>query len=266
MPYANNQGVKIYYEVEGQGPPLVLAHGAGVSLEMWRNRGYVKEPSKDYQTILFDARGHGKSDKPITPESYQQEVFCSDVTAVMDALGVKKAHYFGYSMGTMMGFRLAQYALPRFHSMILGGMDAYVVEAEKQGNEQRLEVLKVAVERGIEYYVEWLEKVFGPAPMIRAQCLSNDPKVLFALMSALHSWPSAEDILPQMNIPCLVFAGSADPRCVSAMGSAKKMPNATFMPFPGLNHVQCSERSDLVLPHIKKFLAEVSKNLPGERN
>jgi pimeloyl-ACP methyl ester carboxylesterase len=64
MPYANNNGVKIYYEVEGQGPPLLMLHGFAGSLEDWREAGYVAAFKNDYQLILVDLIGHGKSDKP----------------------------------------------------------------------------------------------------------------------------------------------------------------------------------------------------------
>lgn len=64
MPYVNNEGVRIYYEVEGQGPPLVLIAGLTGNLKTWRLYGYVKELKGDYRLILLDPRGHGDSDKP----------------------------------------------------------------------------------------------------------------------------------------------------------------------------------------------------------
>ena len=64
MPYADNQGVRIYYEVEGQGPPLVLGHGGSYTLEMWREWGYTDGLRDEHQLILLDFRGHGRSDKP----------------------------------------------------------------------------------------------------------------------------------------------------------------------------------------------------------
>ncbi len=74
-------------------------------------------------------------------------------------------------------------------------------------------------------------------------------------------WPGASDILASIAVPCLVFVGEADAYYLKAKEGAEHMPDATFVSFPGLNHGECSRRSDLVLPHVKKFLAEVSKNL-----
>ena len=55
MPYANNQGIRIHYQVEGEGPPLVLVHGLNLSLDWWRLKGYVEALKNDYQLVLIDA-------------------------------------------------------------------------------------------------------------------------------------------------------------------------------------------------------------------
>ncbi len=64
MPYADNQGIRIHYRVEGEGPPLVLQHGFSQGMQRWYRAGYVNALKHDYQLILIDARGHGSSDKP----------------------------------------------------------------------------------------------------------------------------------------------------------------------------------------------------------
>jgi pimeloyl-ACP methyl ester carboxylesterase len=70
--------------------------------------------------------------------------------------------------------------------------------------------------------------------------------------------PKAEDILPQMTLPCLIFAGEADPWYPKAKECANLIPNSTFFSLPGIGH-EALERSDLALPHISKFLAAASK-------
>ncbi len=99
MPYARNQGVRIYYEVEGDGPPLVLQHGSACSHLEWREMGYSDVLRQDYQLILIDARGHGASGKPHEPAAYALPRRVADVLAVLDALTLRHAHYFGYSLG-----------------------------------------------------------------------------------------------------------------------------------------------------------------------
>lgn len=64
MPAAKSQGVRIHYQLEGEGPPVVLQHGFTDSLESWYELGYVDALKTDYKLILVDARGHGASEKP----------------------------------------------------------------------------------------------------------------------------------------------------------------------------------------------------------
>ena len=65
-----NEGVRIHYELEGDGPALVLHHGFSGSLRHWYMNGYVEALRRTYRLILVDARGHGESDKPHDPASY----------------------------------------------------------------------------------------------------------------------------------------------------------------------------------------------------
>src|ERR1700756_1697125 len=91
MPYADNAGIHIHYEVEGTGPALVLHHGFTQCLEDWFERGYVTALGSRYLLILVDARGHGRSDKPHDEVSYTLDRRVTDVTSVLDAVGVEKA-------------------------------------------------------------------------------------------------------------------------------------------------------------------------------
>ena len=90
MPFANNNGIQIYYEIEGAGPPLILGHGMMGSIEDLRGRNYLGGLTQDFQVILFDARGHGKSDKPANLEAYYLQSILKDVLAVLDALGIEE--------------------------------------------------------------------------------------------------------------------------------------------------------------------------------
>ena len=110
MPYAVNEGIRIHYKTEGEGPPLVLQHWSVATMENWYDFGYISALKNNYQLILLDARGHGGSDKPQVPEAYKLEKRVGDIVAVLDDLGIAKTHYFGYSMGGWIGFGMAQFA------------------------------------------------------------------------------------------------------------------------------------------------------------
>lgn len=267
MPFANNNGVRIHYEMQGPpaAPPLVLQHGFGSGIYNWTERGdYLKELSKNYRLIIMEARGHGESDKPHRLSDYQADVIAKDYVAVLDDLKIKQAMYFGYSLGAIIGFKaICRYALPRFYAMVMGGGSALGsrTEAEKKELALRLAGLQMAVEKGMEaYIVNFTEKTYGPMEKTaRERMLKNNPQALLSFRKEIEEWPSGADILPSIKIPLFVFAGEADPRFPTIKECAASLPNATFISFPGLNHTQCFEHSELVLPHIKKFLASVNK-------
>ena len=82
MPYAINSGVRIHYEVEGEGPPLVLHHGLAGCGEDWRDFGLTAVLRRTHRLILIDGRAFGASDKPHDPHAYTVAARVGDVTAV----------------------------------------------------------------------------------------------------------------------------------------------------------------------------------------
>jgi pimeloyl-ACP methyl ester carboxylesterase len=252
VPYANNQGVRIRYEVEGSGSPLVLLHGLAGYLEQWHELGYVGSLKKDFTLVLIDMRGHGGSDKPHDPEAYKLRLLVADVTAVMDALNISKTHFLGYSLGGRMAFALAKYAPERFYSFIIGGQSPYA--RPRARIRWWLQILK----KGMSAYVEVCESTRGVkmAPQTRAKILSNDTEALAAFVSATEWRANLEDALPNMTMPCLFFVGEADPSYAGARECASLLPDAEFVSFPGFGH-DVDFQSRLVLPHITKFLEKV---------
>ena len=91
--------------------------------------------------------------------------------------------------------------------------------------------------------------------------LANDAEARIAMLKAGIPFLNflTDDDLSRVTVPCLVFCGELDPDYASAKECVNHMARAEFASFPGLGHVQASVRSDLVLPHIKEFLAKVSK-------
>jgi pimeloyl-ACP methyl ester carboxylesterase len=118
MPFVENQGVKIHYEVEGCGSPIMLMHGLSNDSRVWYDAGYVNASSDEHELILLDVRGHGASDKPHEPEAYDMGLMVGDLVAILDDLGISSACFFGYSMGGRVGFRIPLYAPDRFSAII----------------------------------------------------------------------------------------------------------------------------------------------------
>ncbi|MGV9202604.1 MAG: alpha/beta fold hydrolase [Promethearchaeia archaeon] len=97
--YANVNGVKLCYEVHGEGKPLILVHGFGSKKESWMVQ--VPDLSKKYKVITFDNRGAGKSDRP--SGNYTMELFADDIAGLLDYLKIEKAKsVIGWSLGGMI--------------------------------------------------------------------------------------------------------------------------------------------------------------------
>ncbi len=244
MPYVENNGVKIHYEVSGAGAPLVIQHGFTLDVEVVKALGYPKYFEKGRRIILIDARGHGLSDKPRGPDNYGMRKSAGDILAVLDDLGISKAGYFGYSMGGVIGFALAKYAPGRLRFLVIGGAHPYADELKSfrmiDGKDQ--EAFLNAMEGLVEEKID---------PGLIPELFKND---LEALTAAARPRPSMEDVLPNIKIPCLLYAGTADSRHELVESCARRIPGAGFVSFPELNHVECYSRADLVAPHILKFL------------
>ena len=259
MPYVDSSGVSIHYHVEGDGPPLVLQHGLTNSLLNWYAYGFVEELAKDYRLIMVDARGHGHSGKPHYPKDYDLKLRVNDILAVMDDLGVDKAHYMGYSMGGRIGFGIVLHALDRFHSLILGGISADTANTDVPP-EDRISLLR----QGMAHYVADAEVKEGPMESGRKErLLDNDPEALIAATTAPRGTDGVDKILPQLELPCLLYCGEADGFFHGAKEASQIIPNARFASFPGLNHGQTSRAAESVLPHVTKFLNEATQKVVG---
>jgi pimeloyl-ACP methyl ester carboxylesterase len=268
MPYANNQGIRIYYEVEGQGQPLVLAHGmgGGGDLNAWRNTGYTYALKNDFQLVLFDLRGHGKSDKPTTSSTGSNAV--DDIVSVLDSLDIAKAHYFGYSMGASAGFKQAISHADRFNSFILGGMTPgqWPEEMIKAVNISR-ELTKLRRTDPEAYFVE-MESLLGHTmtPEERSAYLARDAETGSIEQATPHNNEPAlsEQDLAGIKVPCLLYCGDLDPFHNGAQESVQHMPRAVFISMHGFNHITAFYRSDVVVPFVKQFLYVVNNKLPPE--
>jgi pimeloyl-ACP methyl ester carboxylesterase len=257
MPYALNHGARIYYEVEGSGPPLVLHIGFAGALEDWYEAGFVAALRDDYRLIPLDPRGQGRSDKPHDPAAYTRRERIGDVLAVLDTLGIERAHYFGYSLGGVVGFALGAHVPDRMSSLILGGASPYGPDHPLEENSMyRL------LQQGMAAFVAGFERDdpdYWLSAGERSRWLEADAGALIAALTAGFSNPSLAETLPTIRVPTLLYRGTNDDPDLGAR-AAREMPNATFVALEGLDHAQAINRGDLVLPHVTAFLARVTKS------
>ena len=97
--FAEVNGIKICYEIYGEGKPVVLIHGFGSTKDEWK-LAQLGPLSEKFKVIIMDNRGAGKSDRPDEP--YLMEMFADDINSLMEHLNIDKAHIIGLSLGGMI--------------------------------------------------------------------------------------------------------------------------------------------------------------------
>jgi len=213
MASVDNQGVKITYQVMGQGSPILLVHGGFGYKEMWEEMGVVESLKKKYKLISIDLRGHGLSDKPHNPSAYSMKAFTSDMEAVLDRLEIHQVNYWGYSMGGWIGFGMAKYAPDRLTSLICGGAQAHDdwttgwksgwLSLFEKGEKAIFKSIKKSIENSMSSDLEdllnhWLNSI-----------TDFDLQAMQALMS-YNETLSLETYLETLDIPCLFYGGKID--------------------------------------------------------
>ena len=114
-------GQELYFEVHGEGPPLVLVMGIGYDATLW-TLAQVPALSQMFQVVIFDNRDAGRSS--IAKSPYTIADMADDVAALMDALDIKRAHLLGLSMGGMIAQEFALRHAGRLHRLVLSGCGA----------------------------------------------------------------------------------------------------------------------------------------------
>ena len=190
--YFDAAGVRIRYAEQGAGEPIVLVHGFGNTAEIWANNGIAQDLARNYRVIAFDARGHGKSDKPHEPARYGREM-ALDVVRLLDHLGIQRAHVVGYSLGGYVVSQLLTLRPERFLSaaLIAGSGrfnwdDARAQLAEVEASERERECISRSM-------LFRLAPINAPRPsedslkVLSAKCFADSTQDRFALAALTRS-------------------------------------------------------------------------------
>jgi len=251
MPNVNNDGVKLHYETTGSGPVVILQHGFTSALDRWHLSGVVDALKDDYHLVLLDARGHGMSDKPHSPEDYKWERRASDVIAVADDIGVDQFSFWGYSMGAMYAYWVSHYFPERTSKLIIGGIDPYT--AEQDDKFRNMDGLNP--DRFIAQFERGLGTTFPPAA--RDRMLNNDLLALAAAMDApLHENVALSAIPASIGCRCLVYCALDDKFYDGAKTSADEIEKSMFVELPDMNHLMAAMNNDAILPYVVDFLSD----------
>lgn len=186
MPSVFVNGINLYYEVKGQGEPLVII--GGLSIDIREYPLIIRELAKGFQVIAFDNRGAGRTDKPDTP--YSIEMMADDTEGLLTALGISHAHVIGISMGGRIAIDFALKYPEQVKSLILVSTGARVPSS--RGRTRRMKMLL------------WLSRFRAPG--------RGYPQPYYAALRQLQASRAydATARLQEIRTPTLILQGQSD--------------------------------------------------------
>lgn len=253
--YAPVNGLQMYYEIHGEGEPLLLIHGAYGTVGMW---GPILETlARTHRVIAVEMQGHGHTADIDRPFSYEH--LADDMVALLAYLGIPRADVVGYSMGGNTALQLASRHPDAVRKLV-------AISANYRADGYYPEVLA-----GIQ---EMTPEAFAGSPMEEAY-LQTAPRPedwprliekLKALDDEAFAWP--DETITAITAPTLVVIGDSDvvrPEHAVALfrllgggipGDLTGLPPSRLAILPGITHVtMVFERTDLLLAMIEAFLA-----------
>ncbi|MGI4951482.1 MAG: alpha/beta fold hydrolase [Janthinobacterium lividum] len=272
MPHVTtDDDVRLHYEDTGSGTPVIFVHEFAGDHRSWEPQ--LRHFGRRYHAISFAARGYPPSDVPEDPGAYSQARAADDIAAVLDGLGIAKAHVVGLSMGGFatlhFGFRHPDRAL----SLCVAGC-GYGAEPEQQERfKGEADAVAASITAdGMQAFAE--RYAYGPT---RVQFEGKDPRgfLEFKRMLAEHSGagsartqlgvqrerPSLYSLVDEMaalTVPTLIVTGDEDWPCLlPALLMKKTIPSAALAVMPNAGHTINIEEPDEFNRIVLGFLTQV---------
>ena len=224
-------GVRIAYDIVGEGEAIVLVHGFGASrVQNWREPGWYDTLTvAGYQVVALDCRGHGESDKPHDLAAYGESAMANDIALVMRAAGHERAFVMGYSMGGSLVIRLMHDQPRCVRAAILGGVGSNYFT---RSNDWRAAISDglLAADPSALSPVQKMFRDFASQP-------GKDIAALAACMRAPRE-PLTRDQLAAISIPALVVCGETDDVSGTAEALASALGNARGVTVPKRDHMR----------------------------
>jgi len=231
MPSFHNGAVEIAFIDEGEGDPIVLVHGfASTKNVNWVYPAWVSELRKDGRRVIaLDNRGHGESAKLYEPAAYAIAAMASDVTGLMDHLGIERADIMGYSLGGRIAAHIARATPDRVRSAIFGGIGMAMIEGGGPG-----ENVAAALEApSIDDVADPVGRTFRAF----ADQTRSDRLALAACMRGSRGLMSKEEVA-EIGVPVLVAVGTTDEVAGSGPALGALIPHAEVLDIPNRDHMR----------------------------
>ncbi len=251
--YADVNGMKMYYEVSGEGDPLIVLHGAYMNIPTMGE--IIPTLAKTHKVYAIEMQGHGHTkdiDRPITYEN-----LANDVADFMDEVGLEKADVFGYSMGGQVGLKLAISHPQKINKLITASV-AYDLKGWQPVYSEFIPQMTPEMFLAMPFFAEKHKQSENPDAYI----------AFLKKMIALEKEPMAwEEDVKKLKTPVLIIAGDADVATLEhivsmfrllgggVMGDmGKPLPLSRLAILPATTHTAVITQVDLLLAFIEPFL------------
>ena len=256
---------RVYFEDDdSDGTPVVILGGFLDPVELVRTAPVARalqELTDEFRLVYVDHRGHGRSDKPHEARAYTMPLRVADVVAVLDELGIERAHFIGISWGGRLCFGIGEHAPERVRSLVTIGQHPYAIEPDGPLARVVGEALAASKTQGMEALVRAFEAIAGRYPeAVRAAYLACDAAAMRAAWSAAMSEGAVSDDLGVWEVRCLICVASDDVDFFDqARCAAEEIPNAEFVSIQGTDHLGVDVAPvDPVLPAVLRTMRESS--------
>ena len=219
--FSSFDNAKIFYQVKGEGSPIVLLHGFTNTGNGWKKKPILDSlVSNGFKVVLIDLRGNGNSDKPANPEGYANDAEAKDVIGLMKFLGVRKYDALGYSRGSIILARVMVLD-KNCKRAVIGGMGA--------------DFTNPLWPRRIGFYNALMHDTVPGYEDFRKYIASQKLNPLTLAYQQKEQPSTSKEELAKMKIPVLIICGDADEDNGRASELQQLIPNSKFVTVPG-NH------------------------------
>ncbi|PYM33814.1 MAG: hypothetical protein DME15_10290 [Candidatus Rokuibacteriota bacterium] len=270
MPYVRTDDrVRIYYEEHGAGTPLVLAYGIGGNVKMWDVN--VPGLARGHRLVLWEPRGHARSDSPGDPAKYSFRRWALDLKAVLDHLGLRRAHVGGLSLGAGIATRFALAFPGRVRSLVVtNSSSASGLPLSWQNLVMRARSIEITLTQGMDAMAEF---AMAENPNV-SERLALDPgaKAEFYeeyrqlapigyanALRALLAMDHITDQLPRLRMPVLLIGGDRDPSLGPMKVIHRKIRGSKLVVLSPASHFANRDQPDAWNRLVLDFLARVEK-------
>ncbi len=262
MDYVEVEGLRIAYEWAGEGPPLVLLHGAYGDSRVWRSQ--LDALSDEFTVVAWDTPGCGRSSDP--PETFRLPEYASCLDAFIEALGLERPHVLGLSFGAGLALELYR-RNPRLPMTLVlasayagwaGSLPAEIVEQRLRRN---LRDVDLPPDQVVAAYIPGLLTESAPPALFDevVAIMSEFHPAGIRAMTLAFAEADLREVLPRIEVPTLLLYGEKDVRSPLNVGEDlhAKIPGSMLVVIPGVGHLNNVEAAERFNSEVRRFLRSV---------